>query len=423
MITISRSRALARLSLVIVMCALVYVGLYWATPARATSVEVVTPDNHAEWDIQEGVVCGGTGAETGQVNFVVGPPVPPRGTGSLNFALGPNGNSRVEISTERFAGFNLEEITASDGRLRYWANVQIPGPNQTTQARRAPYLVLDIDRNNDGTQDDSLVYEPRFHNEVEPGVWDQYDVKSSSARWWSTTDREAESGALQNTRQTLTQYRARFPEAEIVTLRIVAGPLENHPQDGCGENDWSGFSGNIDLVWTKIFTNDVMFDFEHEGTRSSPSSGTPVPTPTRTSRSPSPTGSNTTGSPGGSPSESTTSPGPTGGGRCPAEPGQNVVPGTNRSETLRGTRGDDVICAFGGNDVVSGRGGDDEIRLGAGHDRGLGEGGWDDIFGARGRDVIKGGAGNDDLVGGPGRDRCVGGPGRDRFRSCERRLR
>jgi hypothetical protein len=328
---------------------------------------------------------------------------------------------------DRFAGFNLLEITAADGRLRYWTHVQSAGSPYEGQPtpNRAPYMVLDIDRDNNGTQDDSLVFDPARQGGFEVGEWQRWDAKAG--RWWSTVDRDDGSGATPNRPQTLTAFRTRFPNAELVSIRVGAGPLGGTELDGCGEpNGWSGFSGNFDGVFVKIFTHEVMFDFEPKGTDREPSEGTPVPTPTRTTQSASPS-SSTTGTSTVSPSSSTsTSPGPTntgGGGRCPAEPGQNVITGSSRGETIRGTNGDDVICSFGGNDVVSGRGGDDEIRLGAGSDRGLGEGGWDDIFGARGRDTLKGGAGSDDHVGGPGRDRCVGGPGRDRFSSCERRMR
>jgi hypothetical protein len=414
-----------------VLIALAYMVFYWAVPARALDVEIVTPDTLSGWEIHDNEnPCTGSTDNTAQILFVPGPAPIPRGRGSLQFLIGPNGNSRAYIQTERFASLNLEEITASDGRLSYSAIVQSPGTDDLDE-ERAPWLALVVDRDNNGTEDDILVYEPRFNSGVTTGTWSDYNVKSSTARWWSTTDREAETGATQQSRQTLIQYRARFPLAEVLYLRIGAGAIENNPEDGCGSTGtppsppaWTGFSGNIDVNRVKMFTHDVVFDFEPEGTDQEPSEGSPVPTFTRT-RSASP--SSSTSSPGTSPStSSSTSPGPTntgGDGRCPAEPGQNRIVGTNRGETLRGTSGDDVICSFGGDDLVSGRGGDDEIRLGAGSDRGLGEGGWDDIFGARGRDNLKGGAGSDDLVGGPGRDTCVGGPGRDRFSSCERRRR
>lgn len=431
MIAVRSSRGLARVSFVLVLAGLTYMVLYWTTPARALDVEVVTAQNLSGWEIHDDEApCTPSTEETADALFVPGPAPAPRGRGSLQFSIGPNGNSRVYIQTERFAGLNLEEITARDGRLSYAAIVQSPGTNDIDEDR-APWLALAIDRDDNGTEDDLLVYEPRFNSGVTIGSWREYNVKTSSSRWWSTTDREAETGATQQQPQNLTTYRSRFPNAEVVQLQIGAGAIENDPQDGCASTTstppsppaWTGFSGNIDVTRVKMFTNDVLFDFEPTPTDSTPSEGSPIPTFTRT-RSPSPTGSTSTSSP--SPSESsspTPDPTNTDDPRCPSDAGQNVITGSRRGETIRGTNGDDVICSFGGADKVYGRGGDDEIRLGRGHDTGLGGGGWDDIFGARGRDVLKGGAGRDDLVGGPGPDRCVGGPGRDRFSSCERRRR
>ena len=67
-------------------------------------------------------------------------------------------------------------------------------------------------------------------------------------------------------------------------------------------------------------------------------------------------------------------------------PGNDVLTGTDRRDSILAGRGDDRIAARGGHDFV---------------DAGLGD------------DVVYAGEGNDAVYGGPGSDRLVGGAGRD----------
>jgi hemolysin type calcium-binding protein len=84
--------------------------------------------------------------------------------------------------------------------------------------------------------------------------------------------------------------------------------------------------------------------------------------------------------------------------------GDDVIFGSEHSDTIFGFRGGDTISAGAGSDTVFGSRGDDLIDGGKGNDR---------LFGDKGNDGLVGGDGNDDLYGGQGRDLLLGGTGRD----------
>jgi Ca2+-binding RTX toxin-like protein len=116
-----------------------------------------------------------------------------------------------------------------------------------------------------------------------------------------------------------------------------------------------------------------------------------------------------------------------------AEPGANVIIGTDGDDVLVGTSGrdvilgldgDDTIMGLGGDDSIAGCDGDDTIDGGNGNDEMVGdafgffgnpfaEGGNDTMNGGNGDDVVWGGAGNDIVSGDNGDDFVVGHQGDD----------
>jgi hypothetical protein len=84
-------------------------------------------------------------------------------------------------------------------------------------------------------------------------------------------------------------------------------------------------------------------------------------------------------------------------------PGEDVLVGDERSQSIRSLEDDDRVCSLEG---------DDYIVTGPGNDH---------AKGGPGADALRGGSGNDVLDGGPGDDICVGGRGEDVFLSCEER--
>ncbi len=92
---------------------------------------------------------------------------------------------------------------------------------------------------------------------------------------------------------------------------------------------------------------------------------------------------------------------------------ENVIYGTNASETLNGTALNDLIFAGNGHDTVRGKEGDDCIVGGNGHDDLFGNNGNDVLVGNHGDDYLDAGDGNDLLFGGNDDDELLGGNGSD----------
>jgi Ca2+-binding RTX toxin-like protein len=94
-------------------------------------------------------------------------------------------------------------------------------------------------------------------------------------------------------------------------------------------------------------------------------------------------------------------------------PGNDVLNGTGKSETIDGLAGNDTIRGFAGNDSLIGNVGNDSIDGGVGHDTLTGGPGTDTLLGSTGNDLLDGGADNDRLEGGAGSDTLIGGTGAD----------
>lgn len=103
--------------------------------------------------------------------------------------------------------------------------------------------------------------------------------------------------------------------------------------------------------------------------------------------------------------------------------------GTLDDDVIRGTERSDTICSISGDDVVYGNGGNDQIRAYDGNDQLIGGAGNDILNGGYGKDRLRGEAGADllygdqdpdNLNGGGARDTCYGGAARDKFTSCEK---
>lgn len=102
--------------------------------------------------------------------------------------------------------------------------------------------------------------------------------------------------------------------------------------------------------------------------------------------------------------------------------GNDVLIGSELTDTLFGGSGNDALLGLGGDDSLRGGGNADVVLGGTGNDSldgGInndtlsGEGGNDTCFGGFGADKISGGAGNDVLNGGDGTDSLTGDDGND----------
>jgi Ca2+-binding RTX toxin-like protein len=90
--------------------------------------------------------------------------------------------------------------------------------------------------------------------------------------------------------------------------------------------------------------------------------------------------------------------------------------GTGGNDVLSGSDGSETISGLGGDDTINGNGGSDTVFGGAGNDTLDGGDGADLLVGDAGNDTLTGGADNDQLDGGAGDDTLTGGGATDFFR-------
>src|SRR5205085_12038156 len=169
-------------------------------------------------------------------------------TGAPARELGSGRASRPAPSPTPDAPPAGNELTA----LSYSTYVQVGG-----SSTQAPYLILDVDYDNNGTQDDQLVFEPQYQSvafcssnpqaAVAPGTWQTWDAPNGC---WYSTGGAAGSGPGVNVKP-LRTITAAQPDANIVNagdggggVRIVAG--FGGVVGGGSASDWAGFVGNVD---------------------------------------------------------------------------------------------------------------------------------------------------------------------------------
>lgn len=223
---------------------------------------VVSPVNMNGWDQANyddsvGEVGAATTASGSKGLFVTGPGTPPSGVGSYQEEIGTDGDDAVRIRTAALNGALLSSIT----EMSYSTYVQNAADSQ------APYIRILIDRDGNGTTDDSLFFEPVYQNGtytmlysqaaianqcggnpacVTLDTWQTWDADAGA--WWSAND---SAGGPPLT--TLAAYAAQYPGAKIATdapaVRI---------QSGGGAPTWNNFVGNIDA----FTVNGTTYDFE-----------------------------------------------------------------------------------------------------------------------------------------------------------------
>jgi parallel beta-helix repeat protein len=224
---------------------------YVITPAAMGPWSLLNYDASLPGDIGPATTPSGT---TG--SFVVGPPVPPAGTGSAVQSIGSNGGDATRLVTSLYNGLKLTSIAS----LRYWTYVSTPG-----SGGQATYLQLRIDRDSDGIEDDRLFFEPVYQNGtyatlgysgpipaqcgggcVTVGGWQTWDARVGG--WWSMVD---SAGGPPLT--TLAGYVTAYPLARLATdspaFRIQAGG---------GAGAWDNFVGSVD----RLLINADSHDFE-----------------------------------------------------------------------------------------------------------------------------------------------------------------
>src|SRR2546421_837772 len=114
--------------------------------AASSTTLTVTPTSLQGWQIQ-----GDPGTS---VTFVDGPSTPPLGSGSVRMQIPANGDLFTNLRQPNYAGTPLANLTT----LNYYTYVTNNVDGQ------APYLILNVDTDNDGISDDRLFFEPVYQN-------------------------------------------------------------------------------------------------------------------------------------------------------------------------------------------------------------------------------------------------------------------
>ena len=191
-------------------------------PPFGHTIHVVDHDNQDAWKIQ--VSSGTVTFESDQCD----PAETPLPSGALHLTVAPGVGplTYARLRSTRYNRTYLRDLT----RLDYYAC------DHTNNGQQWPFIVLEIDWNNDNRIDDELIFEPSYQNPAEGGTcgllsgqstpvldkwqyWDALrkdpDATSYRACWWSFEDPAFPPGF---TIRTLSEYIAAHPDAAIVNL-------------------------------------------------------------------------------------------------------------------------------------------------------------------------------------------------------------
>ena len=197
---------------------------------------------------------------TASAGFAPGPGTPPLGVGSLHMAVGADGDSGAQLRNADFAGTALGDVTT----LAYDTYVS------AFMGCQAPYLIVNVDNDEDGASDDLLFFEPCYQSGAYSGdpvpnqcggnpacvslnTWQTWDALVGG--WWSLN-----AGTFGPPLVTFASYVAANPDATIVSsgsglggIRIVAG---------FGAGAWDDFVGAADGFAIGLGSDATTYDFE-----------------------------------------------------------------------------------------------------------------------------------------------------------------
>src|SRR5919198_934167 len=228
-------------------CCAAVLSIALAATARADSTVTVSPAGLGPWQSVVSDTNGNFVTDTdATVSWGVNPPGPPAGTGSVTLDTGTNhGDSAPQLVNQAIAGVQLAAIK----QLSYSTlGTLIAGPSGQGQL---PYIVLTLDTNNDGVEDDSIVFEPIYQHgyrsdlldqgPIQTGVWQRWDAIHGA--WWSFSGNLAGASPGFGVKS-IPEILAAAPNARIVQantippagLRVVIG-VRNTPDHLIGSVD------------------------------------------------------------------------------------------------------------------------------------------------------------------------------------------
>jgi uncharacterized repeat protein (TIGR01451 family) len=239
-----------------------------------TSTLVTTPANLQGW--VRVTVAGPLPmpAVTPSVNFVPGPGSPPLGRGSAELRVGSDGDAAAQLRHPGFSGTALPNPSPTPAAVNELTSLSYSTYAQSGgSGGQAPYLLLNIDNDNDGALDDQLFFEPVYQNGtysviflgdpvpnqcavpacVIPGVWQTWDAFNGG--WWSANESAGGPPLI-----TLKRYREEHPNARIVNSASGLGGVRI--VTGFGAGAWDNFVGNVDEFSIGVGPDTTIYDFE-----------------------------------------------------------------------------------------------------------------------------------------------------------------
>ena len=185
-----------------------------------------------------------TASGTASTSFVVGPGTPPLGEGSGQLSVGSNGGSAAQFRQTEFNGTLLSDLS----RLRYRSYTSNDGSVPTT-GDQSPYIILNLDFDNNGTQDEQIFFEPEYQHGYTAVVPDQGDnVLNTWQTWdaliggWWAVNGTAGAGPGANVKRFQPLSRRSRMRAFLARQTATCG------WSPFGMTSWDNFVGNIDEV-------------------------------------------------------------------------------------------------------------------------------------------------------------------------------
>jgi len=195
------------------------------------------------------------------LQFTLGPSIPPLGKGSLEY-FAPD-RSQTRIRSTSYHNTLLSSIT----EFRYSTFIQSRQTNTDNI-----YVVLQVDRNNDGLTDDNLIFESRWQTGIWvagilpdqgpeiPNTWQTWDLLHGG--WFAgppPNPNPEMGGALFS----LASYITKYPTAKIVNQNLAGGTGGIRVNFGCPVGYCGGnYKGNADAFTIGINGQTTIYDFE-----------------------------------------------------------------------------------------------------------------------------------------------------------------
>ena len=173
------------------------------------------------------------------VEFVAGPATPPSGAGSLEFRVGSTSlfspaGARMRLGDTWNIKLSTVGIIQYSTYVQSWRHCRRFG--FFGRSRRAVYVALDIDHDENGTVDDVIYYQPAFNGRIRCNTWQEWNA--TVGLWYSLSD-----PVFAAPGRPLAHYLLEHPLAAIVHDGSGSGISL---AAGYGSRRWRHFLGNAD---------------------------------------------------------------------------------------------------------------------------------------------------------------------------------